>query len=102
MVVPRTDSLYCTSCFRGPFYCIGFGEAYVSLMGGTEQTVQLIAAIAATALFGLAYSGADLATRFQFGIMVIFIAALTSFFIGASQSIDATTLDSAWTNKTVS
>ena len=63
--------LYIAQAVSVAFYCIGFGEAYVSLMGGTEQTVQLIAAIAATALFGLAYSGADLATRFQFGIMVL-------------------------------
>ena len=91
--------LYIAQAVSVAFYCIGFGEAYVSLMGGTEQTVQLIAAIAATALFGLAYSGADLATRFQFGIMVILIAALTSFFIGASQSIDATPLESARTNE---
>ena len=78
------------------FYCIGFGEAFVSLIGGTEQTVQLAAALAATTLFGVAYFGADLATRFQFGIMVILIAALASFFVGASQTIDATMLDTAW------
>ena len=91
--------LYIAQAVSVAFYCIGFGEAYVSLMGGTEQTVQLIAAIAATALFGVAYLGADLATRFQFGIMVILIAALTSFFWGASYTIDATMLDAAWTKQ---
>ena len=78
------------------FYCIGFGEAYVSLAGGTASTVQLAAALAAFVLFGLAYAGADLATRFQFGIMVILIAALTSFFLGAETHVDRAILDRAW------
>ena len=88
--------LYVAQAVSVAFYCIGFGEAFVSLIGGTEQTVQLAAALAATTLFGVAYFGADLATRFQFGIMVILIAALASFFVGASQTIDATMLDTAW------
>ncbi|SVA87155.1 uncharacterized protein METZ01_LOCUS140009, partial [marine metagenome] len=90
--------LYIAQAVSVAFYCIGFGEAYVSLMGGTDQTVQVTAAIAATVLFGLAYAGADLATRFQSGIMVVLIAALVSFFIGAGQTMDGLTLDSAWTN----
>ena len=88
--------LYVAQAVSVAFYCIGFGEAFVSLIGGTEQTVQLAAALAAITLFGVAYFGADLATRFQFGIMVILIAALASFFVGASQTIDATKLDTAW------
>ena len=90
--------LYIAQAVSVAFYCIGFGEAYVSLMGGTDQTVQVTAAIAATALFGLAYAGADLATRFQSGIMLVLIAALGSFFIGAGQTMDGPTLESAWTN----
>ncbi len=88
--------LYAAQAVSVAFYCIGFGEAFVSLIGGTAQTIQLVAAIAATALFGVAYFGADLATRFQFGIMVILIAALTSFFWGASHAMDGTLLDAAW------
>ena len=90
--------LYIAQAVSVAFYCIGFGEAYVSLMGGTDQTVQVTAAIAATALFGLAYAGADLATRFQSGIMLVLILALGSFFIGAGQTMDGPTLESAWTN----
>ena len=89
--------LYVAQAVSVAFYCIGFGEAFVSLIGGTEQTVQLAAALAATTLFGVAYFGADLATRFQFAIMIILIAALASFFVGASQTIDAAMLDTAWT-----
>ena len=88
--------LYVAQAVSVAFYCIGFGEAFVSVIGGTEQTVHLAAALAATTLFGVAYFGADLATRFQFGIMVILIAALASFFVGASQTIDATMLNTAW------
>ncbi len=88
--------LYVAQAISVAFYCIGFGEAYVSLAGGTEQTVQLAAAIASAALFVLAYAGADLATRFQFGIMLILVAALASFFIGANATWDGAALDAAW------
>ena len=88
--------LYVAQAISVAFYCIGFGEAYVSLAGGTEQTVQLAAAIASAALFVLAYAGADLATRFQFGIMLILVAALASFFIGTNATWDGAALDAAW------
>jgi len=65
------------------FYCIGFGEAVTVLL--PESTVympQLIAATAVAFLFILAWSGADWATRFQYGVMLILCLALASFYIG--------------------
>ena len=75
--------LYAAQAISVAFYCVGFGEDVSSLMAGTEQTVQLAAASAAVVLFGLAYVGADLATKLQFVIMAILAAALASFFAGA-------------------
>lgn len=50
--------------------------------------MRLAAVLAAVALFGLAYAGSDLATRFQFVIMALLVAALASFFIGAYAAWD--------------
>lgn len=64
------------------FYCIGFGEIFSGLLGGGSGTAQIVAAIAISALFVLAWLGADWATRFQFAVMGILVLALLSFFIG--------------------
>ena len=88
--------LYAAQAISVAFYCVGFGEDVSSLMAGTEQTVQLAAASAAVVLFGLAYVGADLATKFQFVIMAILAAALASFFAGARHGWDTAVLEQAW------
>jgi amino acid transporter len=64
------------------FYCIGFGEIFSGLLGGGSGTAQIVAAIAISALFVLAWLGADWATRFQFAVMGILVLALLSFSIG--------------------
>ena len=65
------------------FYCIGFGEVINALVGGEMSHLpQIIAALAVSFLFILAWLGADWATKFQFVVMSILIAALFSFFIG--------------------
>ena len=65
------------------FYCIGFGEV-VNAMLATEisRLPQIIAALAVSFLFILAWLGADWATKFQYVVMTILTAALISFFIG--------------------
>ena len=65
------------------FYCIGFGEVVNSLLTGKlNHLPQIIAAVAVSLLFILAWLGADWATRFQYVVMSILTAALISFFIG--------------------
>jgi len=65
------------------FYCIGFGEAVTALLPASSgSTPQLIAAAAVALLFILAWLGADWATRFQYGVMLILCLALASFYIG--------------------
>jgi amino acid transporter len=74
------------------FYCIGFGEVIsVILPGSTMAWPQIIAAAAVCFLFVFAWLGADWATRFQFGVMVILALALVSFFAGGILNWDMTT-----------
>ena len=88
--------LYVAQAISVAFYSVGFGEGIASLIGGTERTVQVSVVVAAVGLFGLAYAGADLATRFQFVVMAILGAALVSFFVGARTGWDAAILERAW------
>ncbi len=79
------------------FYCIGFAEAVAAFFSQVNHvTVQLIAAGAVAFLFLFAWQGADWATRFQFGVMALLIAALLSFFIGGIRSWDSALLAANW------
>jgi amino acid transporter len=95
------------------FYCIGFGEVVntilateistgfaevVNAMLATEisRPPQIIAALAVSFLFILAWLGADWATKFQFVVMSILAAALVSFFIGGYIKWDSALLDLNW------
>ena len=65
------------------FYAIGFGEAIAGIAGTTNPLVpQVVAAAAVTLLFVLAWLGADWATKFQYVVMAVLVAALASFFVG--------------------
>ena len=79
------------------FYCVGFGEGVAAIVGGADLVVRVAAVAAAVGLFGLAYAGADLATRFQYGIMTILAAALVSFFVGAYGAWDPALLRASLT-----
>ncbi len=79
------------------FYAIGFGEVLAGVLGlDSTLAVQAIALAAVLGLFGFAWAGADVATRFQFVVMAFLGLALLSFFAGALGSIDAGTLGSGW------
>ena len=80
------------------FYCIGFGEVLaqtLALQGGYHA--QIIAAAAVAFLFIFAWLGADWATRFQYLVMAILVAALFSFFIGGITKWDGALLARNWT-----
>ncbi len=69
------------------FYCIGFGEALaVTLPPAWAVSPRLAAALAVSALFVLAWLGADWATRFQYIVMGLLLAALVSFYAGALET----------------
>nr|WP_320189897.1 amino acid permease [uncultured Desulfobacter sp.] len=79
------------------FYCIGFGEALAAILGlGGHVTVQLIAGTALLFLFLLAWIGADLATKFQYVVMVFLILALLSFYIGGLRQWNTGLLIENW------
>lgn len=73
--------LYLAQSVSVAFYCIGFAEAFTALLPFSVQPVYM-AACAIAVLFILAWMGADYATRFQYGVMALLIAALGSFYIG--------------------
>lgn len=79
------------------FYCIGFGEAVSGLAGfSSPYGGQIIAAVAVCFLFGLSWVGADLATKFQYVVMVCLTLALLSFYLGGVQHWNSDTLAANW------
>jgi amino acid transporter len=81
------------------FYAIGFGEA-VGAVAGFDATwqIQAVAAAAVALLFLLAWAGADVATKFQYGVMAALIAALVSFYTGAIGGASGDSLSSSLTS----
>jgi amino acid transporter len=81
------------------FYCIGFAEAVASFAPGAASLgTPLIAFGAVGLLFVLAWLGADWASRFQFVVMALLVAALASFFWGGFSHWDSGLLESNWFN----
>ena len=65
------------------FYCMGFGEAMTEILPDLQWlSTRMIAEVAVLLLFILAWLGADWATRFQYGVMLLIGLALVSFFWG--------------------
>lgn len=85
------------------FYCMGFGEAMTEIMAGFPWlSTRIIAGIAVSLLFVLAWLGADWATRFQYGVMILIGAALVSFFWGGISLWDAAVFSKNWSKPSVS
>jgi amino acid transporter len=72
------------------FYAIGFGEAVGAMLGVDGGVVpRLLAGLAIAGLFILAWQGADVAAKFQFVVMALLVAALGSFYLGATAGFDS-------------
>lgn len=79
------------------FYCIGFGEVLNGLLPQeASSSPQMIAGVAVVFLLTFAWLGADWATRLQFLIMGVLIAALISFFVGGFERWDGALLVRSW------
>ena len=80
------------------FYCIGFGEALSGsgLVMGKEIPAHLIAFAAIAFLFIFAWMGSDWATKFQYGVMALLLAALASFYIGGFLQWDGAVFRENW------
>ena len=87
--------LFAAQAISVAFYCVGFGEGVVSVVGGDVATSRVAATGALLVLFALAYAGAGLATRLQFVIMAILGAALVSFFVGTGARWNPALLEQA-------
>ena len=80
------------------FYCIGFGEALEGMLPqGFPLSPRMIALIAMALLFVFAWMGADVATKFQFVVMVLLVLALISFFVGGIPQVKVSQLTQNWT-----
>lgn len=79
------------------FYCLGFGEAIaIMLAPSMNVSAQIIAVCSTILLYFLARAGADWATKFQYGVMVILILALISFFWGGFTAWDGALIAKNW------
>ena len=89
------------------FYCIGFAEAVVPILppagtslawlGAGHPLALHAVALAAVGVLGLlAWIGADLATRFQYAVMVLLALGIASFASGAVAGWDGSTLARNW------
>jgi len=79
------------------FYCIGFGEALVAILPPLPLlSVRSVSICAVSLLFLFAWLGADWATKFQYIVMGLLIAALLSFFVGAFTAFDPLLLEQNW------
>jgi amino acid transporter len=69
------------------FYCVGFAEGVASVAGVENALLQqAIAAAAVLAMLGIAWFGAEWATRFQYVVMALLVGALISFALGAAEA----------------
>lgn len=83
------------------FYCMGFGEALTAMLPNDFNLYpHIIAAIAVSFLFVLAWLGADWATRFQYVVMALLCLALLSFFTGGLAGWKAEMFARNWTPAT--
>jgi len=81
------------------FYCMGFGEAMTEILPSIQWlSTRMIAEVAVLLLFILAWLGADWATRFQYGVMVLIGLALVSFFWGGLPQWNAALFSRNWTS----
>lgn len=87
--------LYLAQSVSVAFYCIGFAEA-LSFMTGTAVDTRIIALSAVAALFVLAWLGTDWATKFQYLVMILLVAALASFYIGGIAKWQQTVFIANW------
>jgi amino acid transporter len=87
--------LYLAQSVSVAFYCIGFAEA-LAFMTGTAIDPRLIAVFAVGALFILAWLGADWATKFQYLVMILLVAALASFYTGGIAKWQQATFIANW------
>lgn len=85
--------LYLAMSVSVSFYTIGMGEAVTSAIGSDSTALpRIIAAVVIVGLLGLAWAGADIATRLQYVVMVFLVLAIVAYFIGVLPDMSASQL----------
>ena len=81
--------LYLAMSVSVAFYTIGLGEAVASAIGSDNESLpQLIAAVTIIGLLGLAWLGADVATRLQYVVLGCLVVAIGAYFVGVFDDLD--------------
>ena len=85
--------LYLAMSVSVAFYTIGLGEAVSSVVGSDSASLpRIIAAVTVVGLLGLAWLGADIATRLQYVVMVCLVAAIGAYFLGVADDLQISRL----------
>lgn len=80
--------LYLAMSISIAFYAIGLGEAVGSVVGSDDPAFpRLVAAGTILALLGLAWLGADIATKAQYLVMVCLVLAIGGYMIGVADDL---------------
>ncbi len=81
--------LYLAMSVSIAFYTIGLGEAIGSVIGRDDPGFpRMVAAIAVVGLLGLAWLGADIATRLQYVVMVCLAVSIVGYVAGVVPDLD--------------
>lgn len=81
--------LYLAMSVSIAFYTIGLGEAVAAVVGFDDPAApRAIAAVTIVALLGLAWLGADIATRLQYIVMVALAIAIVAYLIGVGDQLE--------------
>jgi amino acid transporter len=84
---------YLAQAISVAMYVIGFTEALVATVPALAGHFVVVASIANLLTFVCVFIGAGWTIKLQYGILLVMVAALASFFVGAWQSFDASILE---------
>ena len=90
--------LYLAMSISIAFYAIGLGEAVGSVVGSTDPMFpRLVAAATIVGLLGLAWLGADIATKAQYLVMVCLVLAIGGYLVGVADDLKPSLVaDNLW------
>ena len=90
--------LYVAMSISIAFYAIGLGEAVASIVAVDDPIFpRLVAAGTIAFLLGVAWLGADIATKFQYVVMVCLVVAIVGYLVGVVDNLEPSLLaDNFW------
>ncbi len=90
--------LYVAMSISIAFYAIGLGEAVASIVGATDPFFPRLVALGTIVfLLGVAWLGADIATKLQYVVMVCLVVAIVGYMVGVADDLRPSLLaDNFW------